>query len=128
MVFGMGPLELMIILGIALLIFGPKNLPKLGKSLGQTVKNVREGMEGDDEEPKKMEAAEAVAEPAPAAAPVEVAPAPAPAAAPVEAAPAPAAAPAAEVVEEAVQFCGKCGAKNPADAAFCSSCGEKLGA
>lgn len=115
MVFGMGPLELMIILGIALLIFGPKNLPKLGKSLGQTVKNVREGMEGDDEEPKKMEAAEAVAEPAPAAAPVE-------------AAPAPAAAPAAEVVEEAVQFCGKCGAKNPADAAFCSSCGEKLGA
>ena len=122
MVFGMGPLELMIILGIALLIFGPKNLPKLGKSLGQTVKNVREGMEGDDEEPKKMEAAEAVAEPAPAAAPVEVAPAPAPAAAPVEAAPA------AEVVEEAVQFCGKCGAKNPADAAFCSSCGEKLGA
>ena len=128
MVFGMGPLELMIILGIALLIFGPKNLPKLGKSLGQTVKNVREGMEGDDEEPKKMEAAEAVAEPAPAAAPVEVAPAPAPATAPVEAAPAPAAAPAAEVVEEAVQFCGKCGAKNPADAAFCSSCGEKLGA
>ena len=122
MVFGMGPLELMIILGIALLIFGPKNLPKLGKSLGQTVKNVREGMEGDDEEPKKMEAAEAVAEPAPAAAPVEVAPAPAPATAPVEATPA------AEVVEEAVQFCGKCGAKNPADAAFCSSCGEKLGA
>lgn len=120
MVFGMGPLELMIILGIALLIFGPKNLPKLGKSLGQTVKNVREGMEGDDEEPKKMEAAEAVAEPAPAAAPAQ--PAPAPAAAPVEATPA------AEVVEEAVQFCGKCGAKNPADAAFCSSCGEKLGA
>ncbi len=129
MVFGMGPLELMIILGIALLIFGPKNLPKLGKSLGQTVKNVREGMEGDDEEPKKMEAAEAVAEPAPAAAPAQ----PAPAAAPAQPAPAPAAAPAeatpaAEVVEEAVQFCGKCGAKNPADAAFCSSCGEKLGA
>ena len=120
----LGPMELIVILVVALLIFGPKNLPKLGKSLGQTVKNVREGMEGDDEEPKKMEAAEAVAEPAPAAAPAQ----PAPAAAPVEAAPAPAAAPAAEVVEEAVQFCGKCGAKNPADAAFCSSCGEKLGA
>ena len=50
MVFGMGPLELMIILGIALLIFGPKNLPKLGKSLGQTVKNVREGMDGSEDE------------------------------------------------------------------------------
>ena len=48
----MGPMELIIILIVALLIFGPKNLPKLGKSLGQTVKNVREGMEGD-EEPKR---------------------------------------------------------------------------
>ena len=41
--------ELLIILIVALLIFGPKNLPKLGKSLGQTVKNVREGMEGEDD-------------------------------------------------------------------------------
>ena len=93
--------ELLIILIVALLIFGPKNLPKLGKSLGQTVKNVREGMEGD-EEPKKVEApAEAPAEPA--AAVEEV----------VEA-------------EDDVVFCSKCGAKNAADAAFCSKCGEKL--
>lgn len=57
----LGPLELVVILGVALLIFGPKNLPKLGKSLGQTVKNVREGMEsGDDDEAKKV--AEVVAE------------------------------------------------------------------
>ena len=28
---------------------GPKNLPKLGASLGKTVKNLREGMQGDDE-------------------------------------------------------------------------------
>ena len=94
--------ELLIILIVALLIFGPKNLPKLGKSLGQTVKNVREGMEGD--EPKKVEAAEeAVAE----------------ATETVEAA--------ADVAEdEDVVFCSKCGAKNAADAAFCSKCGEKL--
>ena len=32
------------------LIFGPKNLPKLGSAIGKTVKNVREGMEeGDDD-------------------------------------------------------------------------------
>ena len=106
MVFGMGPLELMIILGIALLIFGPKNLPKLGKSLGQTVKNVREGMECDDEEPAKAiadKADEAVAE-----APEVVEDA-------------------SEVVEEDVQFCSKCGAKNAADAGFCNKCGAKLG-
>ena len=105
---GMGPLELMIILGIALLIFGPKNLPKLGKSLGQTVKNVREGMEGDDE-PKKVEAPEETAIPEPVATTA-----------------AETVAAAADAVEEDVVFCSKCGAKNAVDAAFCSKCGEKL--
>ena len=44
----LGPLEIIVILVVALLIFGPKNLPKLGSALGKTVKNVREGMEGDE--------------------------------------------------------------------------------
>ena len=39
--------EWVVILIVVLLIFGPKNLPKLGKSLGKTVKNIREGMSGD---------------------------------------------------------------------------------
>lgn len=42
--------EWIIILIVVLVIFGPKNLPKLGKSLGATVKNLREGMQGDDTE------------------------------------------------------------------------------
>lgn len=51
-------MEWIIILVIALLIFGPKNLPKLGASLGKTVKNIREGMSGEDgvaEEPESEE-------------------------------------------------------------------------
>lgn len=40
--------EWIVILVVVLVIFGPKNLPKLGKSLGSTVKNLREGMQGDD--------------------------------------------------------------------------------
>ena len=48
MIFGMGPMELAVILLVVLVIFGPKNLPKLGSALGKTVKNVREGMEGED--------------------------------------------------------------------------------
>ena len=48
--------EWIVILIVVLVIFGPKNLPKLGKSLGSTVKNLREGMSGDDktaEEPEE---------------------------------------------------------------------------
>lgn len=44
----LGPMEFVVILVVVLLIFGPKNLPKLGKAFGSTVKNIREGMEGDD--------------------------------------------------------------------------------
>ena len=53
MILGMGPMELIIILIVVLLIFGPKNLPKIGSALGKTVKNVREGMEGDDKSDEK---------------------------------------------------------------------------
>ena len=52
---GIGIPELLIILVVILLIFGPKNLPKLGKSLGKTVRNVREGMNEKDE-PAPVEA------------------------------------------------------------------------
>jgi sec-independent protein translocase protein TatA len=48
----MGVPELVIILVVALLIFGPRNLPKLGSALGKTVKNVREGLEGKEELPE----------------------------------------------------------------------------
>jgi sec-independent protein translocase protein TatA len=50
MLFGLGTPEILIILVVVLVIFGPKNLPKLGSALGKTVKNVREGMEGEEEE------------------------------------------------------------------------------
>lgn len=47
-IFGMGVPELLVILAVVLLIFGPKNLPKLGSALGRTVKNLREGMGTSD--------------------------------------------------------------------------------
>lgn len=50
---GIGVPELLIILVVVLLIFGPKNLPKLGASLGKTVKNIRKGM-GDEDDGKKI--------------------------------------------------------------------------
>ena len=44
-----GPQEFIIVLIIVLVIFGPKNLPKLGKMLGKTMKYFKEGMVDVDE-------------------------------------------------------------------------------
>ena len=40
-----GTNELLIILVVVLLIFGPKNLPKLGKMFGKTINGFKKGME-----------------------------------------------------------------------------------
>ena len=45
-----GTNELLIILVVALLIFGPKNLPKLGQMIGKTLTNFKKGMEEGEEE------------------------------------------------------------------------------
>ena len=45
-----GVTELLIVLAIALLIFGPKALPKLGKSIGQTIGNFKKGQKEADAE------------------------------------------------------------------------------
>ena len=45
-----GPTEIFMILIVVLIIFGPKNLPKLGKMFGQTMKGFKEGIDDDDDE------------------------------------------------------------------------------
>ena len=45
--------ELIIVLIIALVIFGPKKLPDLGKGLGQGIKEFRRATNGETEEEKK---------------------------------------------------------------------------
>ncbi len=76
-ILGMGVPELLIILVVILLIFGPKNLPKLGSALGKTVKNLREGMGGDKDveeaaDEEAVEVVEEVVEDEPAPAPKKV--------------------------------------------------------
>ena len=61
-ILGMGVPELLIILVVILLIFGPKNLPKLGSALGKTVTNLREGIGGGDKEIEEVEEEEEVEE------------------------------------------------------------------
>lgn len=51
---GIGIQELAIVLVIILILFGPKQLPKLGKMFGRTMKNVKDGMEGKfEDEPEE---------------------------------------------------------------------------
>ena len=44
-----GPLEIAVVLIIVLIIFGPKRLPELGKSLGSGMRTFRDSLSGDDE-------------------------------------------------------------------------------
>lgn len=48
---GLGPVELIIILVIVLLIFGPMKLPQIGDALGKSVKSFRGAVSPKDEEP-----------------------------------------------------------------------------
>lgn len=50
--------ELLIVLLIVLVIFGPKQLPKLGKMFGKTMKSFKEGVSEEDEGEQKAETAE----------------------------------------------------------------------
>ena len=65
---GIGAPELIIVLVIVLILFGPKRLPALGKSIGKTFKSLKDGIDGkldDGEEDADVEATTAKkAEPA----------------------------------------------------------------
>ena len=46
---GIGPMELVVVLVVALVIFGPKRLPDLGRSLGGGMREFKNSVTGGDE-------------------------------------------------------------------------------
>ena len=49
--------ELLVIFGIALLIFGPRKIGELGKGLGEGIRHFRNGLKGEPENAKAAEPA-----------------------------------------------------------------------
>lgn len=106
--FGLGPMELVIILLVLVMLFGATRLADLGGSLGKGIKEFRKSVKDEDEEPA----------PEPAAQPAPTATQPAPSATP------PAASNGAEVVS-AVK-CPSCGSLNPVGSRHCNQCGASI--
>jgi sec-independent protein translocase protein TatA len=67
MLGNIGPLEIIVVLIIALIVFGPKRLPELGNSLGKGIREFKDSVTGenkdDDVDVKAIRASEATTTP-----------------------------------------------------------------
>ena len=62
MPFQVGPLELVVVLAIALIVLGPKKLPEVGRSLGKGMREFKSSLSGEHEEDERPEEAPETAE------------------------------------------------------------------
>jgi sec-independent protein translocase protein TatA len=51
-----GPMELIIVLAIALIVLGPKKLPEVGRSLGRGLREFKDSVSGREPEPVELDA------------------------------------------------------------------------
>ena len=51
---GIGPMEIVVVLVIALLVLGPKKLPEMGRSLGTGMRSFKEAVSGDHDTEKSV--------------------------------------------------------------------------
>jgi TatA/E family protein of Tat protein translocase len=122
MPFGLQPVHLVVIVLVALVVFGPKRLPQLGRWIGRTFaefkKGAREMADGFKEETGRQsaagreEAAPGGAEQGPAQGAVR--------------SPSQPAVPSPYPEAAAGGFCTACGAANPVEARYCNKCGNRL--
>ena len=62
MPFNIGPMELVVVLAIALIVLGPKKLPEVGKSLGRGMREFKDSLsnmstDDDNDDPKRLKKA-----------------------------------------------------------------------
>jgi sec-independent protein translocase protein TatA len=102
MPFGIQPLHIVIVVIVALIIFGPSRLPEIGRGLGKSLAEFRKGTK-DMTDSFREEVTKSAGEASPSATAAPSQPQPG-----------------------GGSFCIKCGAPNPADARFCNKCGAQL--
>jgi sec-independent protein translocase protein TatA len=52
----LGPLELALILGIVIIVFGAGKLPEIGGAVGKSIREFRQSVKSEDEESEKAKA------------------------------------------------------------------------
>ncbi|MGA2547639.1 MAG: twin-arginine translocase TatA/TatE family subunit [Rectinemataceae bacterium] len=102
MPFGLQPIHLLVVAFVALIIFGPRRLPQLGRWIGRTFTEFRKGSQ-EMSEGIRDEIAKADEKPS-----------------------SPSAADPPRKDSATGNFCVKCGAPNPPDARFCNKCGSPI--
>jgi sec-independent protein translocase protein TatA len=55
MLGNIGPLEIIVVLIIALIVFGPKRLPELGNSLGKGIREFKDSVTGENKDDDAVE-------------------------------------------------------------------------
>jgi len=110
MLFGIQPIHILIIIIVAVLIFGANKLPEMGRSLGRTINEFKQGTKEAAEGFKEEFNSNGSGSAAPAMPAQTFSPAPTPG----------------NSSAPAGHFCIQCGAPNLPEARFCASCGAKL--
>lgn len=111
MPFGIQPIHIVIVVIVALIVFGPRRLPEVGRWVGRSISEIRKGTQEmtatlREEMNKPLEEEpHTIGKPTP---PQSVTPQSAP--------------PQSVPVDR--KFCTKCGSPNPSDAIFCNKCGN----
>lgn len=103
MPFGLQPLHLIAILIVALLIFGPKRLPEIGRYIGKTLTEFRAGTQELTQNLREEINQPVRTQPTPEQ-------------------------PTPSASADAGNFCSKCGVPNAMEAKFCGNCGNRLAA
>jgi sec-independent protein translocase protein TatA len=58
MIGNIGPMELVLVLVIALIVLGPKKLPEAGRAVGRGLREFKESLAGDDDKRDEPDAAQ----------------------------------------------------------------------